>query len=148
MCANQSEKGSGFWKLNLCLLEYGVYLDKINNLIQNELEKEYESNVLRWEMIKLEVRGTTIQYASRKKKAKNCLAALEKKLNEVNEQIVEEANSGRDNSTPLQLSQNTVQQLTLLQGKIDQLIEIKAKGAIVRSRADWIQLAEKPTSYF
>ena len=96
LCANQSEKGSGFWKLNNSLLDDQVYVDKIKNVIQEEMNKQYESNALRWEMVKMEVRGTTIQYATRKKKAnENKLQVLEKKLQEINDRITSETTKGR-----------------------------------------------------
>ena len=51
-------------------------------------------------------------------------------------------------STLYFLRQTDKDQLLAVQKDIDENLEIKARGAMVRSRADWVALGEKPTSYF
>ena len=78
---NFSKKGPGFWKLNTSLLKDKDYVQRINNLIDIECAQNYKTRKICWEMIKIGVKGSTIQYSSRKKKAKmNELTALQKKV--------------------------------------------------------------------
>ena len=83
-------RGPGYWKFNVNLLHDQDYINKINQLLEIELEKvvhgEYRKH---WEVIKLAVRGSTIQFASRRKKAnKNKVEILEKKLRRLEKELV------------------------------------------------------------
>ena len=80
-----NKKGPGYWKFNNALLRDRNYVDGLNNLLDIELaQDDYRSSKDKWENIKLAVRGSTLQYAARKKKSQDCkLAALEKKLKEI-----------------------------------------------------------------
>ena len=80
---NFKERGKGYWKLNTQLLRDSGYVEKMNNLIDIQLEqKKYYKDIRdHWEVMKIDIAGSSIQYAARKKKAENNeLAALEKKL--------------------------------------------------------------------
>ena len=77
------KRGPGYWKMNTKLLQDKDYLEKINKLLDIELEQKelYKSKKDHWEIIKLMIRGTTLQYSARKKKATdNLVEVLEKKL--------------------------------------------------------------------
>ena len=66
----QVSRGPVFWKFNTSLLEDNDYVETIKGVIDRTKCdcKDNNPNIV-WEMIKLNVRGTTIQYASRKKKS-------------------------------------------------------------------------------
>ena len=51
-----------------CLLEDENYRTKITRLIDEENGKTYDTKMIKWEMIKLAVRGESIKLATRKKK--------------------------------------------------------------------------------
>ena len=90
-------------------------------------------------MIKLQVRGFTIKYSTRKKKSRNNrLAALEKKLSTWEDQLA-------NGST---IFRNTQQQIQLIKNEIQQIMSYKMQGDAIKCRADWLQGGEKPTSYF
>ena len=85
-------RGSGLWKLNSSLLGEMDYVNKIKSTI-HETVNQYKSNetvdeVLLWEMIKLQIRDTSIKYSKAKTKKmktkeadiENVIAALERKL--------------------------------------------------------------------
>ena len=75
--------GKGRWFLNNDLLTYEDYIEQIVNII-DDITKEHNNPTLRWNLIRMHVRGFSIQYATRKKKARNLkLHVLEKKLNEI-----------------------------------------------------------------
>ena len=77
---NKSERGPGFWKLNVSLLQDPEYIKLIEECIKQEIETNHSTYALKWEMIKLMVRGKTIQYSACKKKDLDVrFKALEKK---------------------------------------------------------------------
>ena len=81
LAENQSERGPGFWKLNTSLLQDQIHRNKIEKIIDEEKAKEYLDPVIRWEMLKVNMRGETIPFSTRKKKSQtNLLQVLEKKL--------------------------------------------------------------------
>ena len=79
LCFNMAKRGPGYWKLNTVLLKDSDCVDKMNSLIDIHLENTKDSSFKdRVELLKLAVRGSTIQYAARKKKAKdNMMKVLE-----------------------------------------------------------------------
>ena len=73
---NPSQRGPGYWKLNNSLLKDPEYLDKVNTLLDIELGQEFTSYHNKWEMIKLAIQGTTLQYSARKQKSKRNLVQV------------------------------------------------------------------------
>ena len=105
-----------------------------------ELNQQYGSPTKQWELLKLAIRNSTLQYAAHKAKSnKNKIAILEKKLKEATCQV--------DNA-PAILLRSKQHQLSLVRQELAELNNVKMKGAIMRSRARWETLAEKPTKYF
>ena len=126
-----------------------VYAQRINEIIDEDMTTEYTSNAERGELIKIHVRAEMIQFATRKKCSnQNILEALEKKLHEINKHIQNEAVSQVQQQLPISLTERSKDDLHEIQKEIDELLEIKAKGAMVRSSANWVALGKKPTSYF
>ena len=77
---SEYKRGPGYWKLNISHLENIEYKEEIVNIIRN-LSDQYTDIVMRWELIKMAVRGFSIQYGARKSKStKNKIAALNKKI--------------------------------------------------------------------
>ena len=61
----QEKKGIGYWKFNTSLLKDKDYIESINRLIEIELETNQNlSPKKRWELLKIAIRGSTIQFAS------------------------------------------------------------------------------------
>ena len=91
-------------------------------------------------MIKLAIRGTTVQYAARKKKAKNNeLQALERKLKTTQDKLI---------NLPQILIESEETQIVRLQKNINQMMTEKAMGAVMQSRANWEYNADRPSKYF
>ena len=64
-------RGPGFWKLNTHLLTESEYINLIRETI-TDVSKEYEGQnevdkILLWDVIKMPIRATSIQYAKEKK---------------------------------------------------------------------------------
>ena len=99
----------------------------------------YKSMKDHWEIIKMSIRGSTMQYASRKKKAENNLTTvLEKKLKFWQDQLdVDE-----------ELRPKIQQRILELRNDLEKLTAIKTQGAMLRCRQRWADMAEKPTKYF
>ena len=64
----ETQRGKGFWKLNCSLLRDQEYVDMIKKIIINTANANNHTNdIIKWEMIKMEIRGNTIKYSARKK---------------------------------------------------------------------------------
>ena len=138
---DEIKRGPGYWKLNTSLLKDVEYIDKVRKLIQVEIAGSNHLPVkTRWEMLKMAVKGTTIQYASFKKRCQNNLEqALEKKLSELE--------SKQERIGP-NIFTDTDDQIRRVRHDLEEIYKNKTKGAMIRSRSNWAELGEKPTKYF
>ena len=138
---NKHEKGRGFWKFNSSLLHDPVYVDKIKNVIR-ETTQNYEGledKRMLWEIIKLEIRTQTIPYCVMKKRQKE---KTERDLNKRFTTLFEKVNSGA------RIEKETWQEFSQVKLQLDNLERERARGVIIRSKAQWVEEGEKNTSYF
>ena len=139
-------RGPGFWKLNTHLLTESEYINLIRKTI-TDVSKEYEGQdevdeILLWDVIKMQIRATSIQYAKEKKsrlKQKEYfiekeVLALEKKLEENNP------------SEPHKEILHT--ELRIKKQQLEEIIGYKTQGAIIRSKVKWYNEGERNTKYF
>ena len=140
-------RGAGYWKLNVKLLEDKEYVDEVNEIF-DLAETRYVNKKPneKLEMIKIDVKEFSIQYAKaknrkrkeNKEKWERQLKAAYKKLEMVNLQSeratywIEKANQKIDELTT----------------NLQNLAKIAAQGAIIRSRAKWVAEGEHCTKYF
>lgn len=138
---NTVVRGNGYWKLNTLLLEEKEYVDKINEIIKEQLHQDYEDAILTWEMIKLKAREFSLSYAiQRKKQAITKMNMLENKAQKLEEKLASEVN-------PVQLEQLN-QNLIQTKSDIAAINEEKTKGCFIRSKMNWLEGGEKNSSYF
>ena len=134
-------RGLGFWKFNNSLLENEEFVTKLKFLIQNAKEKykEVTDKRLFWEIIKMEIRIFSIQFAKRKVKEKRDMKfELLRKLQDLNARI-----DATPEGNPLA---NEPKKIEI---KLDQMAsKEKTRGCIVRSRARWYESGEKCNKYF
>jgi hypothetical protein len=132
------KRGKGFWKLNCSLLKDRDYVDLIKKTIIDTVKDNRNiDDVLLWEMIKLQVRGNSIKYSSRKKRSNNnILSALQKRLKRLTENFDENPNS------------EIKEDIHLINGDIEQIIEHEIKGAQIRAKLNWLNEGERPTIFF
>ena len=133
-----SRRGNGFWKLNCGLLKDTEYVIMIKQTIQDTVEMNNEiGDALKWEMIKMAVRGKSIKYSSRKKRStNNTLTALQRRLE--NLKVRFETRPDPDIERDMQL----------VQTDIELIVENQVKGAQIRAKLNWINEGERPTKFF
>ena len=139
----EEKRGPGLWKFNNSLVEDEEYvkLIKENYPIIGERYRELEDKRLRWELIKMEIRGLTIAYSKNKaKKQRKNESDLQIRLDELDKQIAD--------STDPELTNNALSEKEILKQKLHFFYERKANGLILRSKARWTEKGEKPTKYF
>lgn len=131
-------RGKGYWKFNNSLLNDDQYVNMINELIDEVIvQHPGEDSRLVWEALKLRVCGETIKYSTFKKASSdNKLQALENKLKTI------ETSLSEDNQIFTQTSERWSQML-LIKNEINQLYVEKTKGAMIRSKATFLNMAKK-----
>lgn len=147
------KKGKSYWKFNNSFLKDQHYVSAIKKTINETLSQyvleippgygnvseipleEIAFNIndqLLFETLLLAIRGTTIAYASQKKKNEN--NKENKLLKEI--EILEK----QTNTNYIKLDEKKEELLKLRKKKME--------GVFIRSKAKWIQEGEKPTKYF
>ena len=130
------KKGPGMFKLNNSLLlddEYQTIIKSNINQISN-FNRNANPKTL-WEIIKGSIRNETIKYASYKKKCEN---EKERTLQAEIENIEKD------------LTSNPINHETLINKKqeLNNLLDKKLEGIILRAKADYVEYNEKNTKYF
>ena len=133
LAKGSTPRGTGFWKFNSTLFKDKEFVEIIKDTITLEVAQGYSSVRQTWEMIKMAVQGTTIQYATRKNKARDTiLRGLEKQALELEAKIMDYSHA----------------EYLKVKGEIEDIITHKTQGALVRCKLNWLQSGEKNTGYF
>ena len=135
----KSTRGKGFWKFNSFLLQDTEYVNEMNRLIESlkENTKEMNDKQLRWDYIKLEIRGFSLKHSFKKnKERKEFKIKLEKDLYELESKLQSDFNSVN------------VDHYIYIKEEIEKLEAIETKGAILRSKIRWAEAGEKNSKYF
>ena len=150
-------RGPGTWKLNNSLLldeEFIILIKKeINNFKLTYAATPYNpdfvtaishnfelmiSASLFWETLLVTLRGIIIRYSRKKKRDRNrARKVLETEIDELDSKI----------NTGLGTRENQIQ-LAELNRQLIQIRKLELDGALVRSRADWLEYGERPSKYF
>ena len=136
----KQHKGPGFWKFNSSLLEDEVYINKLRENIILFKNKYFDLDDLglKWDLIKMEIRGFTIKYSKLKaKKRKNEERLLQNKVNE----LLQKSETNPNNKQLLN-------ELYATKLRLQIIMRQKTKGAIIRSKARWQEKGERNTRYF
>ena len=137
---NNANKGRGFWKFNSSLLHDAAYVTKVKEIITNVSENYSTINdkSMLLEIMKLEIRTQTIPYCVKLKRQKE---EHERQLNK-KYTILYEATQNAD------CSQQIWDELQQTKCQLEALERERARGIMLRSRAQWVEEGEKNTSYF
>ncbi len=139
---NAQERGKGFWKLNTSLLSDKDYVDCMNVVLDNSIEKyQNEQPSMKLELIKTEIAGASIKYSFQKAKSrKNIIDALDKKIKRLEQNL----------STELDHSKRAKIHKDLDNTKLEYNSKLydKTKAAMFRCRAKWHEEGEKTSKYF
>ena len=132
--------GPGFWKFNASLLEDNIYTEEIQNNIKFFREKyDYvEDKGLKWDLIKMEIRGYTIAYSKRLAKSKRDSEKI--LLAELNNLMTQAENSRNNSQLRVDIHNTRV--------KLKNITEQRVKGAMVRSKVRWVEHGEKIQGIF
>ena len=137
---NPKNRGPGYWKLNTQFLKQESYVSGMNNLLDIELSQN--SNLTfkkRFELLKLAIRGSSIQYAVHLNKSKsNKREVLERKLKRLEAKCI--------STNPL--FHDVEEQIRKVRHELQEIIQQKAKSAAFRARKNWAENADMPTKYF
>ena len=133
-------RGPGFWKFNNPLLEDSEYVDKLRGLLplfKNKYSK-VQNLSLKWDLIKMEIRGFTLKFSKIKtKKRNNEEIILQNKANDLLKQTERNPND-----------EKLFSELYATNLRLKSLMRQKTKGAILRSKARWQEQGEHNTRYF
>ena len=139
-----NKRGPGLWKFNNSLLKDQGFITLIENSYPMIKAKysEVEDARLRWELIKMELRGMIIPFAKNKARATRLhIEKLEKQLAELDITILNHIGSQLD-----LLSKQS--EFEKLKKELQHWYDKKGEGAIFRSKLRWTEQGEKPTKYF
>ena len=133
----KQEKGPGFWKFNQSLL-------KDESKLRAELESykqkyiDVEDLNLRWDLIKMEIRGFTVKYSKNKAwKMRSTETLLQNQIND----LYKKAEAEPNNKQIICEIQNT-------RLRLQKIMQCKTKGAILWSKVRWHESGERNTRYF
>ena len=136
----RKKSGPGFWKFNASLLEDKEYVEKmcVNIPALIEKYKDVTDLGLKWDVIKMEIRGFTLQYSKRRARSeKDQEKQLLKNLNDLQEKLCSSRNDP-----------NLLNEYYSLKAKLEKISNRKIKGTILRSKARWYEHGEKNSKYF
>ena len=133
------KRGPGFWMFNQSLKDE-TYVTKLRAEIPNFQQKYKDVNdfSLKWDLIKMEIRGFTVKYSKNQAKQRKSLEIhLQKQINELyqkaethlnNKQIINENHAARS--------------------RLKIIMQYKTNGTILRSKVRWHEHGERNTRYF
>ena len=133
-------KAPGFWKFNNSLLDDEDFTSEIRESLPNFKDKyaDLDDLGLKWDLIKMEIRGFTIKYSKIKAKNKrNEEATLQNKVNEP----MQKCEKNRSNKRILN-------ELYATKWRLQTIRRQKTKGAILRSKARCHEFGERNSRYF
>ena len=116
------------------------YCQTITEVIANEISKHHSSQMLKWEMVKMAVRGKSIQYASEmSKKGETNYAYYIKQAKQLEVQIYK---LNANDVTELE------QKLIDVNKEIEEINHHKTMGSMIHCRVNWLEYSEKSSKYF
>ena len=128
--SNEIKRGPGFWKFKNSLLTDKCYMEMITKQIPEFISKYCNLNDkgLFWEMIKMEIRASTILFAKNKaKQRRNEEKDLLLRLNLLQEKL-------RSN-----LGEETKVEMDRVKKELAKVVSKKTRGAVTRSKAQWYE---------
>ena len=137
LCISSKNNGPGYWKLNAELLNNKLYVEGIHNIIKNISQLTHTSKRVIWEILKIRIKEFSIQFAVKNAKAKsNFIMILQNELKELDDKVTSE----------LLASEKT--RKTELKQTLEKIYKDKEKGALIRSKATWVEQGETSSKYF
>ena len=147
-----SKRGKGFWKFNTSLLHDTAYIQLVKQVIETTVcdysvdknDSNLGQNQMLFELIKLNIRGHTIAYSTKKAKDnKDNEIKLEKKITQLENNLMDACLSNdmgliKEIETNLQIAKAD---LSILRDRL-------VRAYILRSKVQYYEEGEKATKYF
>ena len=139
----EERRGPGLWKFNNTIVDDEEYINLIkeNYPVIGEKYRDLDDHRLKWELIKMEIRGLTIAYSKNKAKRQR------KRESDVQARP-EELEKRISDSTNAEFINRALNEKEILKQQLLLFYEEKANGLILRSKTRWTKKGEKPTKYF
>jgi exonuclease III len=133
------KQGPSFWKFNVSLLKDKVYIDKtLQSIVELKIKYgDIGDKGLKWDVIKMELRSGAISYSKFLAKSKR------DRMKELMTKQVELEEELSKNPTD-----EIIGQASQIKEEIESINAEKARGAMLRSKAEWVEFGEKNSSYF
>ena len=130
---NENLRGPGYWKFITSLIENEDFKNEINVFLKN-YKFDRNNSLDSWENLKREIKTKCISFSKKISKShKNQIKSIQEEIERIESLPFENINMIKKRK---------------LENELTELINKKAKGAQIRSRAKWIVDGEKSTSYF
>jgi len=148
---SDSQRGKGYWKFNKSLLYEVEYIKLVQNCIQENIRRyalegqdsnspEVKLSIndqLFFEVLKMEIRGQSIRYGSRRK----CVITEKKKELECKIKLLEE-------ELEINVNEQKLAEYNMLKKDLSKIREQELEGVMLRAKCKWHEQGEKPTKYF
>jgi len=138
-------RGPGFWKLNSHFLKDFEYINLIKetiNVVSNDYkEDESVDAILLWDVMKMQIRAVSIKYEKQVK-------AKQKRTEKTLETEILMLESKLENNLSEIEKREIRTKLEIKKQSLEQWINYKTQGSIIRSRTRWYNEGEKNTKYF
>ena len=128
-------RGPGYWKFNTSLLEKEDFINEMKEHITNIEFTETENDPHeKWEYVKSSIKTFCMNFSAKLNKTiKSKILDIENEISQMENVLHTDTNMNRKRH---------------LECELNRLIDNKAKGAQIRSRANWIEQGETNSSYF
>lgn len=131
------KRGPGLWRMDNSLLGDTTYVEEITNLLHDVTAESFDSGpVAKWEWVKYRIRGKTIEFENKRKRARR---KEEKELNKRLASLVKMGDAGEQVST---------EELESVRRELSEIELARAQGIIFRARANYARYGEKSSKYF
>jgi hypothetical protein len=133
------DRGPSYWRFNASLLKDSEYIKQINTCLADSLEKYKDTTDkgLLWDLIKMEIRSSTICFS--KTKAKETRLNIKKAVINM-EKLEKQLSTNPSDEILKQYHENKMY--------IEDYNNEKANGAILRSKAAWAEFGERNSKFF
>lgn len=135
-------RGRGLWRLNTSFLKEEPFL---KNMIEMKMKwsQEFEDVTdprVKWELIKYRIRQASMEYGKLKARTmKKTEQEIEEKLKQL-EAEQDQATGDKENELHEQINE--------IKANLEEIIDYKTQGLILRSQTNWYEKGEKSTKYF
>jgi exonuclease III len=133
------DRGPSYWRFNASLLKDNKYTEYMNTRIEEikQLHDNIDNDALKWDVIKMELRASTICYSKTKAKENR---------DNFRETVLKNDKLEKELST--NPSEEILNEYNSTKLEIEYYNNEKAQGAVIRSKADWAEFGEKNTKFF